>query len=97
MKKQELQKIALERIKILFNEADKAFKEHPERSHKYIKLARKIAMKVNLRIPSELKRKLCKHCYTYLKIGINARKRIRDKKIIYYCKNCKKFTRIPYK
>ncbi|MAG20499.1 ribonuclease P [archaeon] len=97
MKKQEIQKIALERIKILFKEADKSFSKHPERSNRYVKLARKIAMKVNLSIPSTYKRKFCKHCYSYLKIGSNARKRIRDKKIIYYCMECKKFNRIPYK
>jgi len=97
MNKKEIQKIALERIKILFNEANKAFKKHPERSDRYVKLARKIGMKVNLRIPMEYKRKFCKHCYSYLKIGVNSRKRIRDGKIIYYCMKCKKFNRVGIK
>lgn len=85
--------IALERVKILFKEADENFKKHPERSDRYVNIARKIAMKVNLRIPRELKRKFCKHCYKYLKPGVNCRVRIRKGKVIYYCLSCKKYMR----
>lgn len=90
-------KIAQERIKILFEEADKVFNKDPKLANRYVDLARKIAMKVNLRIPRNLKRKFCKHCYSYLKPGINSRTRIHKNKIIIYCKNCKKYTRIPLK
>ncbi len=85
--------IALERVKILLKEADENFKKHPERSDRYVNIARKIAMKVNLRIPRELKRKFCKHCYKYLKPGVNCRVRIRKGKVIYYCLSCKKYMR----
>ena len=33
--------IAQERMDILFNRAEKEYKEHPERSHRYVELARK--------------------------------------------------------
>ncbi len=35
--------IAQERMDILFNRAEKEYKEHPERSHRYVELARKIS------------------------------------------------------
>jgi RNase P subunit RPR2 len=38
--------IAQERMDILFNRAEKEYKEHPERSHRYVELARKISKKV---------------------------------------------------
>jgi len=91
--KEEKKSIALERAKQLFREADASFKSHPERSNRYVQLARKIAMKVNLKLPKELKRKFCKHCYTYLKPNINVRVRIRKGKVIYYCFNCRKYMR----
>lgn len=89
--------IALERVKQLFKEADFVFKKNPERADRYVQLARKIAMKINLRIPRELKRRFCKHCNCYLKPGINCRVRTKNKKVVYYCKNCKKFMRFVIK
>lgn len=94
---QDNKKIALERVKQLFQEADLIFKENPERANRYVHLARKIAMKINLRFPKEIKRKFCKHCYSYLKPGVNCRVRNYKSRITIYCSNCKKFTRIPIK
>ena len=36
--------VAKERISILFSQAQEAFHEHPERSNRYVALARRIAM-----------------------------------------------------
>ncbi len=91
----EYQTIALERIKILFQEAARQFKSHPERSHRYITLARKIAMKAKVKIPKNLKRKFCLHCYKFLQPGVNCRVRTKNKKLVYYCFSCKRFMRIP--
>lgn len=87
--------IARERIKKLFAEADKAFSKDKKLANRYVALARKIAMKFNLRMPGGYKRKFCKHCYSYLKPGKNLRVRTKDKKVIYYCLECKKFMRFP--
>lgn len=95
--KKKEKEIARERIKELFKQAEKVFPKSKARANRYIELARKIAMKVNIRIPKVLKRKFCKHCYSYLKPGTNARIRTRDGKVIIYCQECKKYTRIPYK
>lgn len=84
--KTQLKKIALERIKVLFKEA----KNNPEKADRYVKLARKIAMKVNLPIPKTYKRKFCKHCYKYFQKG-NYRVRTRSKMVVYTCYSCKKF------
>ena len=90
-------KIALERIDKLFMEADKAFKERPDLSNRYVELARKIAMKLKVRIRPELKKRLCKHCHCYLKQGVNCRVRLADKHLVYTCLACKKMMRFPYK
>lgn len=85
----------MERIKILFNEATSAFKVHPERSHRYIALARKIAMKAKVKIPKHLKRKFCSHCYKFLQPGVNCRVRTKNKKLVYFCFSCRRYMRIP--
>jgi ribonuclease P protein subunit RPR2 len=89
--------IAKHRIKKLFSEADKVFSKSPKLANRYIHLARRIAMKVNLSLPKYQKRKFCKHCYHYLKPGKNSRTRIHKHRIIIYCQDCKKYTRIPIK
>lgn len=96
--KQTYQKIASERITILFQEAQKAFPSHPDRSNRYVQLARKIGMKYRVSIPPQLKRKLCKHCHSYLRPGASARVRLdtKNRTKIITCLNCNKITRIPY-
>lgn len=89
--------IALERIKILFEQAKKIFKKDPSLSNRYVSLARKIAMKYKVRIPSNLKKQFCKHCYYYLVPSVNCRVRLQKRKVVYYCLNCKKYMRFPYK
>lgn len=87
--------IAQERIFILFQEAEKAFSKNKSLANRYVTLARKIAMKTKSRIPLELKRRFCKHCYKYLQPGVNARVRTRGGKVIISCFECKNFMRIP--
>ena len=87
--------IARERIRKLFLEADKAFKKNKKLSNRYVEIARKIAMKLNLKMPKKYKRRYCKHCYKYLKNGVNARVRVHKSRVVIYCMECKKYTRIP--
>lgn len=91
MKKQKDIEIAKERIKILFEQAEKA---EQSLANKYIQTARKIAMKFNIRLPRYYNRKFCKHCYNYFKNN-NLRVRTKNKKVVYTCRNCNKFTRYP--
>ena len=95
--KSKQKEIAKERVKILFQQAEEVFSKNKSLANRYVTLARKISMKVKIRIPLELKRKFCKHCYKFLMPGINSRVRTRDGKVIISCFECKKFTRIPVK
>ncbi len=89
--------IAKKRIKELFEEADKVFNKNPKLADRYVELARKISMKTKVRIPGELKRKFCKHCYSYLRPGKNCRVRNYKSRVVYYCENCKKYMRFQIK
>ncbi|MBI4983292.1 ribonuclease P [Candidatus Woesearchaeota archaeon] len=93
--KNQQKKIALVRIKLLFNQAEEVFPMSKVLANRYVQLAQNISMKVKVRIPKELKRRFCKHCYAYLTPGVNARVRTRGGKVIISCLDCKKFMRIP--
>ena len=89
--------IAKEQIDKYFLIAEKIFSTNKPLANRYITLARKVSMKVKVRIPIELKRRFCKHCYKYLVPNKNSLIRIRNSKVIITCYECKKFTRIPIK
>ncbi|HEX55424.1 MAG: hypothetical protein DRO90_02750 [Candidatus Altiarchaeales archaeon] len=84
-------RIAMERIEILFKNADdSALNGNIENANRYIELARRIAMKYNIRIPREYKRKFCKYCYRYLLPGRTSRTRInsRMRRVEIKCLSC---------
>ncbi|MDI6888399.1 MAG: ribonuclease P protein component 4 [Methanocellales archaeon] len=88
--------MARQRIERLFMLAEKQFGEHPERSDRYIQLARRIGTRNNVRIPRELKQRMCKHCDSYLVPGTNARVRLRKRYVTVTCLTCNKQMRYPY-
>lgn len=92
-------KIAKERIEILFALAENEFKERPDRSRRYLELARKIGLRYNVRLMKNEKRKFCKKCNTLLKPGITSCIRLdkATKTILTICLNCKNVYRYPYK
>jgi ribonuclease P protein subunit RPR2 len=92
-----IKKIASERINLLFDEARKTYKKSPQLANRYVEIAKKIAMKAQVSLPSHLKKKFCKKCSQYLVPGLNCRVRIRNKKLIYYCLKCNNYMRFPYK
>lgn len=91
-------KIAKERIEILFNLAEKEFGAHPERSKRYINLARKIGLRYNIRLSKDLKRKFCKNCNSLLIPGMTSQTRLKSKRKIMTvkCLKCNKVYRYPY-
>ena len=91
--KSKQKKIASERIEILLDQAKKTFKKSKSLANRYVFLARKLSMKYKVKIPRELKRLYCKHCYKFLS---PKNKRIKNKTIIYHCPNCKKISRYPF-
>lgn len=84
---------ANEHIDGLFLQADEIFSKDSELANKYVDMARKIAMKFKVKLKSEYKRKFCKHCYSYLRPGVNCRVRTQSGKVVYTCFSCKKFSR----
>jgi ribonuclease P protein subunit RPR2 len=96
-KKDKDKEIALERIESLFNQAKEIFRIDPSLSNRYVKIARKIAMKTKTKIPSKFKKSFCKTCLSYLKPGVNCRVRTKNNKLIYYCLNCKNYMRYVLK
>jgi ribonuclease P protein subunit RPR2 len=87
------QKIARERIQILFDLAEKELRKHPERSRRYVELARKIGLRYNIRLPRELKRKFCKNCNSLLKPGLTSTIRLEKKMLSIKCTFCNKIYR----
>ena len=88
---------ALEQIKDYFKQAKEVFNKNKKSANDYVRKARRISMKNKMRIPSDLQKQFCKHCYSYLKPSVNCRIRLAKKRVIYYCLECKNFMRFPYK
>lgn len=91
-------RIAKERIQILLDLAGKEFDKHPERSKRYVELARKIGMRYNVRPEKGMKMKFCSKCFSYLKPGVNCRVRTRKDKqsVVITCLACGHISRHPY-
>ena len=89
--------LAVQRINRLFELADQEFEQNPKRSDRYVLLARRIGMRFRVRFPKTLKRRICKHCRSYLVPGSSARVRLRGRYITVTCLRCNKQMRYPYK
>lgn len=91
--------IARERIDILFKQAEREFRKHPDRSRRYVELARKIGTRYNIRLTANRKRMFCKACNTLLKPGVTSQVRLdaRKKTKVIKCLKCNKIYRHLYK
>jgi len=96
-RKENQKQIALERIAQLFAQAEKVSSKKPGLAKEYIALAKRIATRTTTKLPIELKRRFCKHCNSFFRLGSNARIRLNKGKKTYYCMECKRYTRVPYK
>jgi len=92
-----IQNIALQRMWRLFELAKAELPENPERSRHYVQLIRNISMRNRISIPREIKSRICKHCYSFLMPGHNARYRLKEGFIVISCEHCGKEMRYPYK
>jgi ribonuclease P protein subunit RPR2 len=92
------QEIAEERMRILMHLAGKEFGPHPERSDRYVQLARKIGMRYNVKMPRELKLMFCPGCGRYIVPGRNCvvRASARTRSMEVKCLECGKVSRMPY-
>lgn len=97
-KKAIIKDIAYQRIQLLLNLAeDEARQSHLEQSNRYAYLARKIGMRYRIRLPRELKRRICKRCNSYLLPGKTSRVRLKGVNVTVTCLNCGNQMRYPYK
>ena len=76
-----MRKLARKSMKELFELAEKERVMHPERSHRYVEIARNISMRTRTRIPRHFKRRFCNRCHRFL-YGSNCRVRTKNKKVI---------------
>ncbi|MHC1631208.1 MAG: ribonuclease P protein component 4 [Methanotrichaceae archaeon] len=88
--------LARQRIERLFDLAENEHLHRPDRSDRYTALARQIGMRLRVRIPTHLKRKMCRYCYCYLSPD-RTRIRLRDGILTVTCLQCGKQMRYPYK
>ncbi|MCE8425453.1 MAG: ribonuclease P [Candidatus Methanoperedens sp.] len=88
--------MASQRINRLFELAHSESKTHPDRSNRYVQLARRIGMRYRVRIPAEIKKQICKHCHNFLVEGVTSRTRLRGEYISTTCTICGKQMRRPY-
>ena len=81
--------ISTERIERLFELAEKRQKsEKDELADRYVELALKISMKSETPIPSELKKRFCSNCKTFLTPGDNCKVRVKSENTVYRCLEC---------
>lgn len=88
--------IAEERIDILFNKADEEFTKHPERSNRYVEMARNIAKKYNMKMPHKWAKRFCRSCQHFMKPGLNCQVRLSDSSVVIKCLECGNINKIPY-
>ena len=86
--KELIEGIALARIERLFQLASEEFGKHPERSKRYVQLARAISRRNKVSLEGKFKMQFCKKCGAFLKAGKNARKRIHKGYASILCLEC---------
>jgi len=97
--KEKQRKITRERIDYLMDLADKAaYLGNLKLANDYIKQARELGMRYNVRLAAEHKRKFCKYCYNYLKPSISSKVRINSAKsrVEVKCLRCGRVMFFPY-
>lgn len=90
-------RIASERIRILFNLAERYSVSRPEYTQRYVALARKIASRNRIHLPRELKHRVCPACKGYLgSATCHVRiRQTREPHIAVTCHVCGHITRMP--
>jgi ribonuclease P protein subunit RPR2 len=76
MNKKNIERIATERIEILIENALSEMQNDENMSQSYARLARKIAMRVRVRMPYSMRQLFCRKCKQFIVPGFNSRIRI---------------------
>ncbi len=92
-----VKQIALQRIEVLFKQAEEVCKTNPLLAEEYVQSARKVAMSARFSLPAEFRRRFCKNCNSLLVQGFSCRVRLQQKRephIVVTCLNCGNQSRI---
>jgi ribonuclease P protein subunit RPR2 len=93
-------RIALGRIRTLFRLAKEIVHEDPSLAQRYVDMARRIAMAARVRLPTEYRGQVCRHCKSFILPGVNCRVRVKQRRephMVVTCLSCGKQMRIPIK
>ncbi len=88
--------LARQRMDRLFSLAAAAQDLHPDRSDRYVQIARRIATRTRVRMPPHLKRLFCKRCGCFLSASA-ARVRLRRGVMTVTCLRCGNVRRRPFR
>lgn len=95
-RKLKAKKEAIEIIPELLKRSKESYRKGNKRLSKVqSKKIKYLTMKYKLKLPKELKKQLCKNCSSILIPSVNCRVRTNKGKLVYYCMECKRFTRMP--
>jgi len=78
---------ALREINGLFSKAKEIIKQDERMAARYIKKAKRIAMRHNLRMPREIRKRFCRRCYSLFTLN-NSKTRIKHGFIVIHCLKC---------
>ncbi|MCS7124140.1 MAG: ribonuclease P [Candidatus Bathyarchaeota archaeon] len=93
-----VKRIAKQRIQKLFRLAIKIHKENQQLAQRYVDIARRIAMAAKVRLPTEYRRLVCRHCKSFILPGVSCRVRIKQRRephVVITCLKCGGYIRIP--
>ena len=94
-----IKEIAAERIRILYDLAIERAAKDVTLSTEYVKTLRRLSAHYKVRIPDDIKDRICKKCNLVLVPGLTAGVRLASSKgyVVYTCKRCKTENHIFYK
>lgn len=91
-----MEKIARERMEILYTEAGKrSFEGRIELAQSYMRRAKRIGKRLNQRMPRKYRGKYCKKCLVPFSSSDLFQVRLRRGRRVTTCKNCGNISRIP--
>jgi ribonuclease P protein subunit RPR2 len=93
------ERIAKERISILFSLAEERASSEPGLAKSYIRILERIRRHYHVRLPKRMKARICHNCSMILVPGLNCKVTVASssKIIIYRCMACGKEKHIVYK
>ena len=81
-------RLAMARIKLLWKQALEIAKTDPDGARTRMQVASRVAQRVRIKVPREIKRKICQRCGTVLIPGESCRVRMRNNRLKHLTVTC---------